>query len=186
MNPTNDVNVVAKLRYYPNTSLSTRTQLVPNPDNVKHLVTLMFDTMTVHQGIGLAANQIGVGYRIFVMRTEDLRRAFINPTLKPVTDAGTIEFEERCLSFPGVAVKMNRYKEVDVEYENLQGEINTLRLNGIESICAQHEIDHLDGKTFVDHLGKIKRSLIENKIKKKLKEYKCQQDGIHALPASKI
>ena len=130
----------------------------------------MQETMLAHEGIGLAAPQIGVLKRLLVMdcsndtNTNNLYR-MINP--KVVSQSKELYgHKEGCLSFPGQYVYLDRPKEVEIEFKNEKGEKIKKCFEGLESICVQHEIDHLDGVLFIDYLSKLKKNIIIRKLVK--------------------
>lgn len=126
----------------------------------------MLETMYYHEGIGLAANQINVQTRIFVLDLSDNKDqslCVVNPRIKNAN--GEMLYEEGCLSFPNVYAKIKRNKEVELEYFDLQGNMQTLVADGLLAICIQHEIDHLDGITFFDRLSSLKQKLLRRKLK---------------------
>lgn len=130
----------------------------------------MFVTMYSENGIGLAANQVGLSKRMFVMDTSnsgDKRQVFINP----VIDNAILrqEYQEGCLSFPGATVNINRATKITIRAQDEKGESFTKELQGLDAICFQHELDHLWGITFVDHLSNLKKQMIRKKIIKSLR-----------------
>jgi peptide deformylase len=136
----------------------------------------MTETMYKEEGIGLAANQVGDVRAICVMDSSDpdengvrnRPRVFINPRIV----ASTSEFvivEESCLSIPGVFAPTERFKGVTVRYNDIAGHELEEVLEGIEAIAMQHEVDHLNGKLYVDMLGPVKRNLVITKCQKYLK-----------------
>jgi peptide deformylase len=142
------------------------------PD-IKKLVADMFETLYSAPGVGLAASQVGVPLRICVMDPlEEGRRqpmALINPRI--VEKEGTIEAEEGCLSLPGLAADVKRYAKVKVEAVNEKGmPVVVVGENNLLCCCLQHEIDHLDGKIYIDHLSWWKRKKLEGEIRKRKKE----------------
>jgi len=180
-----DVTIAAKLAYYPDRNLWHRAQLVLDFTNMPAIAELMFSTMVLHDGMGLAANQIKLPWRIFVMRTPNIRRAFINPELAFPTNSKRIESQERCLSFPGVEVTVMRHPKCIIKYQDINGSDQVMPIDTtLESICVQHETDHLDGRTFVDHLGKMKRLVAERTVKKELKKW--QQESKQPKPPKRI
>jgi len=137
-------------------------------DRVKTLVDNMLDTMYAAPGIGLAATQVDVHERIIVMDISDNQQAprvFINPTIA-ILDETLGEYDEGCLSVPGFYETVNRPKRISVTALNKEGERFTEELQGLMAICLQHEIDHLDGKLFVDYLSPLKRQRIRGKLEK--------------------
>lgn len=126
----------------------------------------LFETMDDADGVGLAANQVADTRRIFVMGipTEDKdgeqgleKVALINPEI--VARRGELRYEEGCLSFPDVSESVMRAAEIDVRYRDRHGEEQTATLGGLAAVCAQHELDHLDGVTFLDRLSPLKRRI---------------------------
>lgn len=131
----------------------------------------MFLTMYEKNGIGLAANQVGINKRMFVMDTSnsgDKRQVFINPEIIEKFDEQ--DFEEGCLSFPGASVTMRRATKIKIRAYSDKDEMFEQELQGLDAICFQHELDHLWGITFVDHLSNLKKQMIQKKIKKSLKK----------------
>ena len=136
-------------------------------DRIRTLVTDMLETMYAAPGIGLAATQVNVQKRIIVMDvSEDKRQplAFINPTLLEWEGEG--ESEEGCLSVPGFYETVRRAAQVRVSALDGDGEPFELDASGLLAVCIQHEIDHLDGKLFVDYLSALKRDRIRKKLEK--------------------
>ena len=149
---------------WPDPILETPAVEVVDFSEMKSLSGKMFKLMKSSGGIGLAAPQAGVGQRIFVMETDKKKRTVINPVVK--NSIGSIAIEEGCLSFPGVKVRVDRAGIIDVEYKNEEGIIVDERLQGLDAICFQHELDHLDGKTFVDHLGSMTRQNLRKRLER--------------------
>ncbi len=136
----------------------------------KELMKDMLETMYSANGIGLAAIQIGVPKRIIVMdlSKEDEKkepRYFVNPVIKN-KNKEQATYEEGCLSVPGQFAEINRPNECDVEYLDYNGEKKMLKAKGLLATCIQHEIDHCDGKLFIDYLSKLKKSIIIKKLSK--------------------
>jgi peptide deformylase len=140
-------------------------------DEILSLITNMFETMYEAQGVGLAATQVNVHKRVIVLDVSNEQNqplALINPEI--VTKLGVLEREEGCLSFPGVYAKVKRYQDIEIKYRDHNGKLQSLKANGgLLSACIQHEIDHLDGITFFDHLSLLKRELLEKKLEKNRK-----------------
>ncbi|MDB4337408.1 peptide deformylase [bacterium] len=157
-----------KVLKYPDDSLKRKADIVMGIDEplirkIDELVELMYSS----RGIGLAANQAGFKESIFVMdcsEDKDEPMCFINP--KIISGTGESYLEERCLSFPGVAIQVQRFKKVVIEFMDING--NTLKktLKDMESICAQHEIDHLEGKTFLERVNRKNRRSAQKALKK--------------------
>ena len=138
--------------------------------NEKKLIDDLFETMYVSNGIGLAAVQIGILKRILVVdvSTKDEKNqpiVLINPVIKNLSDDTSV-YEEGCLSIPETFIEIERPKICEVEYIDEKGSKKNLECDGLLSTCIQHEIDHLDGKLFVDYVSKTKRQLIRKKLKK--------------------
>ena len=154
--------------------LRKQCEIVENIDG--ELVTLsedMIETTLAAPGIGLAANQIGVPWRIFVVNmgfeTEnDNLITLINPKITAIE--GSELGEEGCLSIPDVVAKVNRATQVELKAVDLNGKDVRYEAKGFLARAIQHEMDHLNGILFWDSLGKIKRDILKRKFKKKLKE----------------
>ena len=133
----------------------------------------MVDTMYDAPGIGLAAQQVGDLNRLIVLdcsKDEENPRLFkmINPEIKTKTDIKT-KIEEGCLSIPGFNAEVERYAEITVNFLDPDGKKNEMNFNGLEAICIQHEVDHLNGILFIDHLTRLKKNMIWQKILKNRK-----------------
>ncbi len=140
-------------------------------DNLLTLIANMFETMYEAQGVGLAATQVNVHKQVIVMDVStdgNQPLALINPEI--VTKQDLLEWDEGCLSFPGVYAKVKRYKEIEIKYRDHHGKTQNLKANGgLLSACIQHEIDHLNGITFFDHLSQLKQELLQKKLEKNRK-----------------
>ena len=133
----------------------------------------MVDTMYDAPGIGLAAQQVGDLNRLIVLdcsKDEENPRLFkmINPEIKTKTEIKT-KIEEGCLSIPGFNAEVERYEEITVKFLDTDGKKNEMNFNGLEAICIQHEVDHLNGILFIDHLTRLKKNMIWQKILKNRK-----------------
>ena len=131
----------------------------------------MFETMYEAKGIGLAATQVNYHKRLVVMdlsEEKDERRVFINPEI--LEKDGETVYEEGCLSVPGVYEKVTRAERVKVRAQGSDGTPFELEADGLLAICIQHEIDHLDGKVFVEYLSELKQNRIKSKLKKREKQ----------------
>ncbi|MEN6458808.1 MAG: peptide deformylase [Thermoguttaceae bacterium] len=144
---------------YPHPALRHPAKLLRRVDGeIKKVVREMFDLMYASKGVGLAANQVGLPYRLFVLNLEaDPKKAeehvFINPVIS--RRSGTVEAEEGCLSFPEIYAPVKRSEKVSISAYNLAGEEVTLRLDGLFARAFQHEFDHLDGVLFIDRLSPV-------------------------------
>ena len=136
-------------------------------DNIRKLVADMAETMYEAPGIGLAATQVDVHKQVVVIDTSEDKndlRVFINPVIEQC--AGQQVGEEGCLSVPGIYDKVERAERVSVRYMDLDGKMQMLEADGVLAVCIQHEMDHLNGKVFVDHLSQLKQTRIRNKLAK--------------------
>lgn len=140
-------------------------------ENIKQLVRDMAETMYDAPGIGLAATQVDVHRQIIVMDLSEDKselRVFINPRI--ITKCGNQDYEEGCLSVPGVYETVTRAAEITVEALDEHGKPYTLEAEGLLAVCIQHEMDHLLGKVFVEYLSGLKQNRIKNKLKKRQRE----------------
>ena len=157
--------------HYPDERLRTRAQPVTTVDaTIQKLIDDMFETMYAAPGIGLAATQVNVHLRILVMDISEQRNQpliFINPEI--LENQGTQEYEEGCLSVPGFYESVERSASIRVRALGRDGKSFELAAEGLLAVCIQHEIDHLDGKLFVDYLSQLKRSRIRKKLEKSAK-----------------
>ena len=134
---------------------------------IRKLVDDMLETMYDAPGIGLAAIQVNVPKRVIVIDISEDKSApqvFINPELIP--DGEVIEAEEGCLSVPGIYETVNRPERVKIQALNREGESFETVADGLLAVCIQHEVDHLDGKLFVDYLSRLKQQRIRKKALK--------------------
>lgn len=134
---------------------------------VKQLVADMFETMREEKGIGLAATQVDRHVRLVVMDVSEEQnepRVFINPEI--IAKEGSTISEEGCLSVPGNYAKVDRAEKVTVKALDGEGKEYELEADGLLAICIQHELDHLNGKLFVDYLSPLKRQRIRKKLEK--------------------
>ena len=162
-----------KVLHFPDSRLRKVAKKVENVDqNIKNIIDQMFFTMYEEKGIGLAATQVNIHKRIIVIdvsEKKDERICLINPAILSLSnDADT--YEEGCLSVPGFYENVSRPKDIKVSTLNYNGELIEIEASGLLSTCIQHEIDHLNGKLFVDHISSLKRNRIEKKIVKLKKE----------------
>ncbi len=154
---------------YPNSRLREKAKTVEVFDErIKDIVTNMVDTMMDAKGIGLAATQVDIHLRIVVIDiSEDYSSPtiFINPEMK-ITDETPKSYTEGCLSIPGIQEPVERPTEVLVNAFDHEGNPFEQKYTGLMATCIQHEIDHLNGKLFIDYLSPLKRQLIRKQIKK--------------------
>jgi peptide deformylase len=168
---------VKKILLYPDPLLLMRSAKINIFD--KNLVNLskdLIDTMYDADGVGLAAPQIGINKRIFVMdcsseNEEKDCRVVINPEIEHASEE-IGSYKEGCLSIPGITEEISRPKVIKVLYQDVNGVLQRDTYDDLWSICFQHELDHLNGKLFIDHLRPMKKILVKNKMKKSSKKKK--------------
>ena len=168
---------VKKILLYPDPLLLMRSAKIDIFD--KNLVNLskdLIDTMYDADGVGLAAPQIGINKRIFVMdcsneNEEKDCRVVINPEIEHASEE-LGSYKEGCLSIPGITEEISRPKVIKVLYQDVNGVLQRDTYDDLWSICFQHELDHLNGKLFIDHLRPMKKILVKNKMKKSSKKKK--------------
>lgn len=153
---------------FPDPRLHKKAASVQKVDeNIRKLIADMAETMYEAPGIGLAATQVDVHKRVIVIDiSEDKSKllAFINPEI--LERSGEQVCEEGCLSVPGIYEKVTRSERVKVRALDPQGAFFTLEAEGLLAVCVQHEIDHLEGKVFVEHLSQLKQSRIKARLSK--------------------
>jgi len=138
---------------------------------IRRLVEDMAETMYAAPGIGLAATQVDRHIQLIVIditKEQNNLQVFINP--KIIESSGTKEYEEGCLSVPGVYDMVTRAEKVTVEALDANGKTFTLQAEGLLAVCIQHEMDHLLGKVFVEYLSPLKRTRIKTKMLKHVRE----------------
>lgn len=154
--------------HFPDTRLRTKAATVSEVDDeIRAIVRDMFETMYAAPGIGLAATQVNIHQRIIVIDVSadhDEPLCLINPEL--LASDGEEEMEEGCLSVPGYYETVRRAERVKVRALDEQGQAFELEADGLLAVCIQHEMDHLDGKLFVDYLSPLKRTRIRSKLEK--------------------
>jgi peptide deformylase len=162
---------------YPDERLRKKALPVEQVDeSVARLVDNMLETMYAAPGIGLAATQVNVQKRVVVLdvsEEKDTPLCLINPEV--VEKSGSEEMDEGCLSVPGVFEKVSRSEKIKVRALDRDGNAFELETDGLLAVCIQHEIDHLDGKLFVDYLSPLKRQLVRKKLKKEQRQRVAQQ-----------
>lgn len=153
---------------HPDPRLRRKAQAVERVDDpVRALVADLADTMYQAPGIGLAAPQLGVAQRVIVIDISEERNAlqvFINPQI--LSAEGQQTLEEGCLSVPGIYDNVTRASHIRVRALGRDGEAFELEAEGLLATCIQHEIDHLEGKLFIDHLSRLKQQRIRKKVDK--------------------
>lgn len=157
---------------FPDERLRRKSEEVKDiDDELRVLIADMFDTMYADDGIGLAAPQVGVHKRLVVMDVvldeetgEHLKLVLINPVI--TERQGEVTSTEGCLSVPEYRAEVKRAEIIKIEALDENGQKQTLEANGLLAICIQHELDHLDGKLFIDYLSRLKRERLLVKYKK--------------------
>ncbi|PJE79417.1 Peptide deformylase [invertebrate metagenome] len=138
-------------------------------ERIRGIVDDMLETMYSAKGVGLAATQVDIHLRLFVMDTSEDESSpivLINPTYEPMTEDQSVH-QEGCLSVPGVYENLaQRYDRIQVRALGRDGQEFTMEMDGLAAVCVQHETDHLDGKLFVDYLSRLKQDRIRKKLKK--------------------
>lgn len=164
---------VLSILKFPDPRLHTVAKPVTEFDDALHaIVADMFDTMYSAKGVGLAATQVDIHRRIVVVDTSEERdqpQVFINPEII-AQSAEQKEWEEGCLSVPEIYETVTRPDRVRVRAQDAKGEWFELDCDELLAVCIQHEIDHLNGKVFVQYLSNLKLNRIKNKIKKQQRE----------------
>ncbi|MFA5241629.1 MAG: peptide deformylase [Sulfuricella sp.] len=158
--------------HYPDQRLHTVASPVKEVNaEIRKLIDDMAQTMYAAPGIGLAATQVNVHKRVIVVdisESHDKLMVLINPRIIALDGAG--EREEGCLSVPGIYEKVTRAERITVEALDRNGKSFTLHADGLLAVCIQHEIDHLEGKVFVEHLSRLKQTRIKIKLQKLQRE----------------
>lgn len=164
---------VREILRFPDKRLRVRAKPVERfDDELKQLIDDMAETMYAGHGVGLAAPQVGVPLRVFVVDAanndedspSDLR-VFVNPEV--VTDGGEVIWNEGCLSFPGIREDVRRAERVKVRAQDANGQWFELEAEGLLAIAIQHENDHLDGTLIIDHLSLLRRRLVRRTMAKR-------------------
>jgi peptide deformylase len=158
---------------FPDPRLRTRAAPVAAVDDgIRQLIDDMLETMYAAPGVGLAATQVDVHKRVLVVDvTQEQNRplAFVNPEI--IERQGSTEAEEGCLSVPGIFDKLStRSERIVVRALDRRGQPFEIEADGLLAICIQHEMDHLEGKLFVDYLSELKRTRIRKKLEKERRE----------------
>ena len=158
--------------HFPDPRLRTVAKPVTEFDaELRKLVSDMFETMYEAPGIGLAATQVDRHIRLLVLDVSEARnrpRCLINPEI--IEADGEEEMDEGCLSVPGYYEKVRRAEHIRVRAQDENGQTSEFEAEGLEAVCIQHEMDHLEGKLFVDYLSSLKRNRIRSKLVKLQKQ----------------
>ena len=161
---------IRKILKFPNQDLRIKAKPVETfDDELKTLTDDMFETMHSVHGIGLAATQIGVAKQVAVIdispeKNEPL--VIVNPAIQILDPSKTENYDEGCLSVPGFFEKISRPSDIKLSYQDINGKKQEIKPEGLLTKVVQHELDHLNGRLFVDHISELKRRRIRNKIVK--------------------
>ena len=159
-----------KILIFPDPRLRTVAKAAEKvDDSLKKLTEDMLETMYEGSGIGLAATQVDVHKRVIVVDISEKRDeplVLINPALKKVIDPEVKIYSEGCLSVPGFYEELERPSEIEISFQDVNGQDHTLIANGLLSVVVQHEMDHLEGKMMVDSISNVKREMIRKKLSK--------------------
>ena len=172
-----------EILHFPDPRLRNIAQPVQTvDDDIRQLLDDMLDTMYAAPGIGLAATQLNIDKRVVVIdvsEEKDQPLCLINPEILGLE--GVEEMEEGCLSVPGVYEMVQRADQVRLRALDRNGQSFEMQAGGLVAVCIQHEIDHLDGKLFVDYLSQLKRTRIRKKLEKEQRQSAAEND----VPSSK-
>ena len=161
---------IRKILKFPDQDLRIKAKPVESfDDELKTLTDDMFETMHSVNGIGLAATQIGIAKQVAVIdispeKNEPL--VIVNPAIQILDPSVTEDYDEGCLSVPGFFEKISRPSDIKLTYQDLNGKKQEIKPEGLLTKVVQHELDHLNGRLFVDHISELKRRRIRNKIVK--------------------
>jgi len=156
--------MILEIKKYPNRVLREKCAKVKIFDEkLKELCAEMFETMEINKGLGLAAPQVGESQCFFIVEINGEKVIFINP--ETTKKEGKEIFEEGCLSFPGLFIKIKRPKKIEVSYQDLDGQMKTIQADGLLARVIQHELDHLEGILFIDKVSFWQKLKLKNKLK---------------------
>jgi peptide deformylase len=171
--------MMLKIHYYPHKDLKQKLPEVSDINaQVLAEVQQLFTTLYGLGGWGLAANQVGLTSKIFVLDiSEEQNRpmCFINPEI--ISQESEVESEEDCLSFPGIYIKISRARSIVLSYQDEQGVAHSQTFEGLMACCLQHGVDMLNGIHFIDHLSKLKRDRAMKKYEQVKAQYLAQACG---------
>jgi peptide deformylase len=163
-----------RITHYPAGVLAGKAKPIEEiDDNIRQFVQKMIDIMLENNGIGLAAPQVGVALRLFIISLDQTRedvKVFVNPTVTPSGELDSME--EGCLSVPGVHTKIRRYKKCEVTATDLNGNEFTEQAEGLYARALQHEYDHIEGMTIADRMGTTAKIVHRKQLKKLIEEHK--------------
>ena len=170
---------------YPDPRLRTKaTPVAVFDEALRRLVDDLLETMYGAKGVGLAASQVDVHKRLLVLdvsETRDQPMVLINPQI--LSAEGRVPGEEGCLSLPGIYDKLERAARIRVRAQGRDGKPFEIDAEGMLAVCIQHEMDHLDGKLFVDYLSELKRQLIRRRLQKERKQRSAGSETRASVPA---
>jgi peptide deformylase len=178
--------MVREILIWPDPLLKQKARPVAKVDDkVRALVKDMFETMYAAEGVGLAAPQVGVLQRVIVLDTSPSQEgakpvAMINPEI--IGMEGETTFAEGCLSIPGESEEVDRAARVTVKFLDVDGQEQSLACDALLAIAVQHEVDHLDGIVYVDHISTLKRELIRKRMKRLKSEKPARPESPRASP----
>lgn len=155
--------------------------VLPNPI-MTNLVERLKMTMKKFGGIGLSANQCGVAARVFVIGTDDFQMVCINPKVIEKSNS-VVRENEGCLSYPGMYLKIARPSWIEVEYLDENGQLHQETLNGVTARCFLHELDHMNGVRYIQHVGPVAIRMAKKKVEKMFRQVKkAKRDGLLVSP----
>lgn len=178
--------MVREILIWPDPILKQKARPVAKVDDkVRALVKDMFETMYAAEGVGLAAPQVGVLQRVIVLDTSPSQEgskpvAMINPEI--IGMEGETTFAEGCLSIPGESEEVDRAARVTVKFLDVDGQEQSLACDALLAIAVQHEVDHLDGIVYVDHVSTLKRELIRKRMKRLKSEKPARLESPRVSP----
>jgi len=163
---------ILKILEFPDPKLRIKASPIDTVnDELQKTIDDMFETMYAAPGIGLAATQVDIHKRLLVMDiTAEKNQPFVMINPEVIKKEGNVNSNEGCLSIPGYQDDVERYETISIKYLDRRGVSHEKELNGLLAICVQHEIDHLNGKLFIDYLSEAKRQKIR-KLNKKQEKY---------------
>ena len=165
------IMAILNILHFPDERLRTKAKTVTNvTDKHRELIENMLETMYDAPGIGLAATQVNVHERILVIDiSEEKNQPLVLINAEILEKEGDQEFDEGCLSVPGIYETVHRAEKISLKALNSQGEQIEMQAEGLLAVCIQHEMDHLQGKLFVDYLSQLKKTRIRKKLEKQQK-----------------
>lgn len=164
---------MSNLVYYPNKILRSHCEEVTEEDfqseEFLKFLTSMVDSLAAFRAIGIAAPQLGLNKRVFLNNVDNRPQFFINPRI--THSEGTIRLKEGCLSFPNTFLYIERAAEITIDAVDADGQEFRASLDDLDAVAAQHELDHLNGVLFIDHVGNLERKMALKKLEKMKKKF---------------